>query len=115
VTETVKLLKRLGYPDTQDVHKSSSLLSKINGAIMKRMTKLEETKRVLEQPSTAHSQLSQKILSWINFGSFGVLKNCQHLLSKARKIENRFVVSILFHLGHIPQGSCRRSRPFTTS
>ena len=75
VSETVKLLKRLGYPDSQEVHKSSSLLGKINGAIMKRMAKLEETKTSLELPGMVQSQLSKKILSWINYEHVDVLEN----------------------------------------
>ena len=37
VAETVKLLKRLGYPDAQEVRTSSSLLTKINQSITKRL------------------------------------------------------------------------------
>lgn len=44
--ETMKLLKRLGYPDVQDTTTPSALLSKVNTALTKRMGKLEEVKKL---------------------------------------------------------------------
>ena len=46
--ETMKLLKRLGYPEVQDTTKPSpsALLTKVSTALTKRMGKLEEVKKL---------------------------------------------------------------------
>lgn len=67
VTETMKVLKRLGYPDAQDVHKSSSLISKVNSAVVKRMGQLDQLKQAMQKPEMANSGLTQKTLR--RFGS----------------------------------------------
>ena len=64
VTETLKLLKRLGYPESQDVCKSSALLTKVNAALTKRMGKLEAAKQSLLVPGVMESQLSKKKLGY---------------------------------------------------
>lgn len=74
VAETVKLLKRLGYPDTQEVRTSSSLLTKINQSITKRMGKLEETSQLLSKPGTAESQLTKKNLGSSVWTIFRIVK-----------------------------------------
>ena len=65
VAETVKLLKRLGYPESQCVYKASSLLDKVNTSLTKRMAKLDETKQLLMKPETQGSQLATKTFDWI--------------------------------------------------
>lgn len=62
MTETLKLLKRLGYPESQDVYKSSAMLTKVNTALTKRMGKLEAAKESLLVPGFVESQLSKKKL-----------------------------------------------------
>ena len=62
VTETLKLLKRLGYPESQEIYKSSALLTKVNAALTKRMGKLEAAKQSLSVPGVVESQLSKKKL-----------------------------------------------------
>ena len=62
VVETLKLLKRLGYPESQESYKSNSLLSKINTALTKRVHLLELTKQQLLQPATKDSKLTEKKL-----------------------------------------------------
>eukprot|EP00435_Cladocopium_sp_Y103_P032189 s729_g8.t1 len=49
--ETMKLLKRLGYPEVQDITKPSALLTKVNTALTKRMGKLEEVKKLFASGS----------------------------------------------------------------
>ena len=49
--ETMKLLKRLGYPEVQDTTKPSALLSKVTTALTKRMGKLEEVKKLFASGS----------------------------------------------------------------
>ena len=74
VAETVKLLKRLGYPDTQEVRTSSSLLTKVNQSITKRMGKLEETIQLLSNPGTSESQLTKKNLGSLVLPIFRMCK-----------------------------------------
>ena len=74
VAETVKLLKRLGYPDAQEVRTSSSLLTKINQSITKRMGKLEETIQLLSNPGTSQSQLTKKNLGSLVLTIFRMCK-----------------------------------------
>ena len=62
MTETLKLLKRLGYPESQDVYKSSAMLTKVSTALTKRMGKLEAAKESLLVPGFVESQLSKKKL-----------------------------------------------------
>jgi len=62
VVETVKLLKRLGYPDSQEIHQSSALLNKVATAVTKRMGQLELIKVSLSKPDMAASQLTTKNL-----------------------------------------------------
>ena len=62
VVETVKLLKRLGYPDPQEIHQSSALLNKVATAVTKRMGQLELIKVSLSKPDMAASQLTTKNL-----------------------------------------------------
>lgn len=63
VVETVKLLKRLGYPESQGVYKASSIIDKVTTALTKRMGKLDETKQLLQKPEVQGSQLATKTLN----------------------------------------------------
>lgn len=65
VQETLKLLKRLGFPESQDSTKASSLLTKVVTSLTKRMGKLQEVKDLLEKPEISESQLAKKSLGCV--------------------------------------------------
>lgn len=59
--ETLKTLKRLGYPDREKVAKASTLIPKVIQALTKRLGKLEECKTDMQQ-SSSKSTIFEKIL-----------------------------------------------------
>ena len=65
VQETLKLLKRLGFPESQDPTKASSLLTKVVQSLTKRMGKLQEVKDQLMKPEISESQLAKKSLGCV--------------------------------------------------
>ena len=58
---TMKLLKRMGYPEVETPARSSSVLPKIISAAMKRLKKIEDLLAVL-QPVASESQMMAKNL-----------------------------------------------------
>ena len=59
--ETLKTLKRLGYPDTEKAAKASVLIPKVLQALTKRLGKLEECKTEM-QKSPTQSTIFEKTL-----------------------------------------------------
>lgn len=64
VQETMKLLKRLGFPEIQDSQKIESTITKVVGALIKRMGKIEAMKKSLQEGDQS-SALTTKILGSI--------------------------------------------------
>ena len=62
VQETMKLLKRLGYPEVQGSSKASSILGKVVTALTKRMSKLEETKTLFQSTGKTTALQDKKLV-----------------------------------------------------